>query len=451
MITQLFLQNFRCFHQHQETRLAPLTFLVGNNSTGKTSFLALIRALWDLAYSNRMPDFKEDPYDLGSFDEIAHHRGAKGGRADSFNMGFLEKTKKSSRTFNFTFGKRGSYPVLTQRRLTQGNAWSDETFGANGKPYVIRVGTKNGSWIGKDHEESTSSLVADRLPLPVSRLTLSRTGRFRGDNQFFQPLDGSPDMALHDLEQLHRLGTAVSLRHVRARPIASAPVRSKPRRTYDPARSIADPEGDYIPMFLAEVFLRSQDDWKELKQALEEFGQVSGLFDEIRIKPLGRSDSDPFQIQIRKFGKSGRQLKGPHRNLRDVGYGVSQVLPVITELLREHTGVPSPSLFLLQQPEVHLHPSAQAALGSLFSKIASASRQVVVETHSDYMIDRVRIDVRDGETHLRPEDISILYFEQSGLEVNIHSLQIDGEGNILDLPAGYRHFFLEETKRTLRI
>ena len=159
-------------------------------------------------------------------------------------------------------------------------------------------------------------------------------------------------MAPSDIKQLSQLGGSVSLRHMRRRPVASAPVRSKPRRTYDPARSLEDPEGDYIPMFLAEVFLRSQDAWVELKQALEEFGQVSGLFDEIRIKPLGRSDSDPFQIQIRKFGKSGRTRKGPHRNLRDVGYGVSQVLPVVTELLRENASVSAPSLFLLpQQPE----------------------------------------------------------------------------------------------------
>ena len=63
------------------------------------------------------------------------------------------------------------------------------------------------------------------------------------------------------------------------------------------------------------------------------------------------------------------------RNLIDVGYGVSQVLPVITELLRSE----APPLFLLQQPEVHLHPSAQAALGSLFCQIAGKERQIIVE------------------------------------------------------------------------
>ena len=61
------LENYRCFREKQTARLAPLTLLVGNNSTGKTSFLALIRALWDAAFRNEAPDFREEPYDLGTF------------------------------------------------------------------------------------------------------------------------------------------------------------------------------------------------------------------------------------------------------------------------------------------------------------------------------------------------------------------------------------------------
>ena len=67
------LQNFRCFRDQQVARLAPLTLLVGENSTGKTSFMAMIRVLWDIMFQNQIPNFKEAPYDLGSFDEIARH------------------------------------------------------------------------------------------------------------------------------------------------------------------------------------------------------------------------------------------------------------------------------------------------------------------------------------------------------------------------------------------
>lgn len=67
---EITLKNFRCFREEQTARLAPLTLLVGENSTGKTSFVAMIRALWDVAYGRRAPNFKEEPYDLGSFDEL---------------------------------------------------------------------------------------------------------------------------------------------------------------------------------------------------------------------------------------------------------------------------------------------------------------------------------------------------------------------------------------------
>ena len=89
------LENFRCFGEKQTVRLAPLTLLVGENSTGKTSFLALIRALWDMAYASRVPDFKEPPWDLGSYDEVAHHRGARGGRADTIVAGFTLRRGRS--------------------------------------------------------------------------------------------------------------------------------------------------------------------------------------------------------------------------------------------------------------------------------------------------------------------------------------------------------------------
>ena len=197
-----------------------------------------------------------------------------------------------------------------------------------------------------------------------------------------------------------------------------------------------------MPMYLADVFTQSKSEWARLKEGLERFGKEAGLFDEIFIRRKGQRDNEPFQIHFRKLGS---KLKGPSRNLIDIGYGVSQVLPVITELLRPDAA----PLFLLQQPEIHLHPSAQAALGSLFCQIASRERQLIVETHSDHLLDRVRMDVRDGRGALKPEDVSILFFERNELDVHIHSLRIDGEGNVLNAPDSYRRFFMEETARSL--
>ncbi len=258
-----------------------------------------------------------------------------------------------------------------------------------------------------------------------------------------EPLDHSPDITDDDLTEVEQIQCgSYMMRLRRPAPYASAPVRSKPRRTYDPSRAVPDPEGDHIPMYLANMYFRNSKEWARLKCALEEFGRASGLFDEIGIKRLGKRESEPFQLQIRKCGT---RLKGPPRNMIDVGYGVSQVLPVMTELLRRD----APPMFLLQQPEVHLHPSAQAALGSLFCEIASPGRQLVVETHSDHLLDRVRMDVRDSRGKLTPDGVSILYFERNDLDVCIHSLKLDEEGNIVNVPEGYRRFFMEETRRSL--
>ncbi len=443
------LKDFRCFRKEQTARLAPLTLLVGENSTGKTSFLAMIRVLWDIVSEYPVVDFKKEPYDLGSFDEIAHYRGGRGGRADSFEAGFEATPGRRGvmglrSDVTFIKIKNGSVPVLGTIRFARENVWLK--IHRKGKHWEKSFGTPRGGW--RILDEENRSLEWDNEPIwrfyiyfAFRRLSdVNREPRIK-----LTPLEGSgppTDEDLKLIEQLAEMASGMAFRYPDERLYASAPVRSKPRRTYDPSRTTPDAEGDYIPMYLANLCYHHPERWNKLKKALEEFGKQAGIFDEIDIRRLGKRDSEPFQVQVRK---SGRRLKGPLRNLIDVGYGVSQVLPVITELLQENTA----RMFLLQQPEVHLHPSAQAALGSLFCRVAGEERQLIVETHSDHLLDRVRMDVRDGEANLKPEDVSILFFERDGLDVSIHSLRLDDEGNVLDAPDTYRKFFMEETSRSL--
>ncbi|MDE0428781.1 MAG: AAA family ATPase [Caldilineaceae bacterium] len=446
------LKNYRCFREDQTARLAPLTLLVGENSTGKTSFLAIIRALWEFANDFRVPDFKEEPYDLGSFDEIAHFRGGRGGRAETFIAGISttrSNLPKGTSTplpqkFDVTFGKVGTVPFPVGRQYAFGDTRIEDHFEEDIEEnhiYVLRVKTPRGRW-EKRVSRGVRFSFQDRMAPPHLHFSSPfNPGNNREGDPEFEPLNGSPSFGSEDYESLQEFPW-FDLSYSGVRPFASAPVRSRPRRTYDPSRPTRDPEGDYVPMYLADVFTRRENRWAELRRRLQEFGKASGLFDEIFIKRLGGRDSEPFQLQIRK---SGSKLKGPLRNLIDVGYGVSQALLVITELLRPD----APPLFLLQQPEVHLHPSAQAALGSLFCQIANRERQIIVETHSDNLIDRVRMDVRDGEGSLKPEDVSILFFERDGLDVRIHSLEVDDAGNVINAPDSYRSFFMEETTRSL--
>ncbi len=466
-MNEIRVRGFRCFRDEQKARLAPLTLLVGENSTGKTSFLALIRALWDIGYLQELPDFKEAPYDLGSFDEIAHHRGARGSRETTFEAGFTAQVPDTGRprrrqaatsverSFDFAFARDRNQPALSRQRISQGDLFIE----LDVQEAHLIAGTAAGRWSHGLRRQIRLSRQLDerRLLFPWRFLLgdfLSDTRSKRSPTLFSESendgpetgwtrLEGAETPSEEDGQHLYQLARGALPQVRRRRPYASAPVRSRPRRTYDPSRVTSDPEGEAVPMYLADAFHRGDRKWAALHDALEDFGRDSGLFDEMRVRRLGKTSSEPFQIQVRKSGT--RRLKGPWRNLTDMGYGVSQVLPVLTEVLRAD----APGMFLLQQPEVHLHPSAQAALGSLFCAVAARGKQLIVETHGDHLIDRVRMDVRDGRKGLKPDQVSILYFERKELEVGIHSLRIDKDGNILNAPPGYRRFFMEETNRSI--
>ena len=408
----------------------------------------MLRALWDIAYRRQDPDFKEEPYDLGSFDEIAHHRGGRGGKADTFEIGCetTDNMEQHVLRLAISFGERGTAPHIMKKRLSNKDdtAWIEYIFNEE-QNWRLCFGTKKGVWEIKPQGNSLLLSIDEIRTFSMLR-RLNYWGRSGKDRRNFLDLisiRGPKKPSPQDWDLIEVIGEAEwGLFHRSEQPYTSAPVRSKPHRTYDPSRLMRDPEGHYIPMYLANVHYRNKAQWKELKGALERFGKESGLFDEISIKSLGKRESEPFQVQIRRFGN---KTKGPLRNLIDVGYGVSQALPVITELL----GDDASPMMLLQQPEVHLHPSAQAALGSLFCQIARPKRRLVIETHSDHLLDRVRMDVRDGVGNLKPEDVSILFFEKRDLDTRIHPIRVDEKGNVLDAPSSYRRFFMDEVSRSI--
>ena len=97
----------------------------------------------------------------------------------------------------------------------------------------------------------------------------------------------------------------------------------------------------------------------------------------------------------------------------------------------------------MQQPEVHLHPRAQAALGSFFSELtAHEDRIIVMETHSDYLVDRVRQEVAKGT--IAADRVLIVFFHKPQLETIVYPINVDSHGNVEDAPPEYRDFFLKE-------
>ena len=459
------VSDFRCFGTEQTARLAPITLLVGENSTGKTSLMAMVRALWDVVYGDRVPDFKEAPFDLGSFNEIVHSGGDSEGRAESFEAGFQVDAREREGIeepflASVVFGEQTAVSVPVTRRISRSSCSVSQSFNQEGIQSLM-VSTRRGTWRIREKIDDDDHFHQDRtvdVIRPIDHVHWFLRNYSPEEEHSYvtvRRIKKSPRLAKSDSRQVHGLvhgpDSAFMMRrdptYSSMRPYAGAPTRSRPRRTYDPAQVKPDAEGDTVPTHLASLAFHAPSAWEDLKVKLENFGRSSGLFDEIKVRQLGDTASDPFQIHVRK---SGDGYQGMFRKLAEMGYGISQVLPVITELLRDGGA----QTMLLQQPEVHLHPSAAAALGTLLCEVAAdreSNRRLLVETHSDFIIDRVRMAVRDGVAGLGPDDVSILYFERLGSGVQIHNLSLDDAGNLLDSPPGYRRFFLGETARFLGV
>jgi predicted ATPase len=111
----------------------------------------------------------------------------------------------------------------------------------------------------------------------------------------------------------------------------------------------------------------------------------------------------------------------------ETGYGLSYILPIITALLIPSR--PEGSVLLIENPEAHLHPKGQTAIGELIALTASTGKQVIVETHSDHLIDGIRIMAKQKK--LRIDDVIFHYFSrkdyESETEVETPLLQNDGK------------------------
>lgn len=415
---EITLRNVRSICDLQSVPLRPLTLLVGENSTGKTTFLAMVAHVNQPIFPSTRPTFNVPPFDLGTYDSIATYKGGRYGRADSFSVGFRDVDRSGERTVVATYCSHRGQPHV--KELTAKGKSGEVTISIiqDSHSAQIALRTEKGEPLELSVDLKQVGPPDEDLPFQyITRLGLS------GWMQKNQRSGLSPDFFLQISQLLSWTGNPV---------LSLAPVRTRPRRTYDEFSEEFDPEGDHIPVLLARLWEEgSEPSRAALVDALNEFGTSSGLYRKIGVRHLGRRPTDPFQILV--------TMAGPPVNIPDVGYGVSQALPVIVQsVLSDKRG-----LLLLQQPEVHLHPRAQAALGSFFARLVTNDRKhLVIETHSDYLLDRVRLEVAQGR--LSPDDVLILFFDKAGIETSIHQITLDKHGNVLGAPSSYRQFFLEE-------
>jgi hypothetical protein len=382
----------------------------------------MISAVFDGLRFPHTPGLNQPPYSLGTFDTIVTYKGGKYGRDKYFTLGF-------------SFGRKGSddfHELTATYASDHGNvvltAFRAETSRANLELTVSKaqIQGKIVVWDEGRHEHEEFEIAAEfqrEAPESTPDLTYHIMEAFM-ERAFSRERKTTFQMGTRSIFEL--------LRPPYASCFSFGPIRSKPRRTYDEFSEEYSPEGDHIPTLLSRLLSEpASDETKVVQSALSEFGAESGLFETIRVKKLGNKAGDPFQIRV--------AIKGPAFNLTDVGYGVSQALPLVVQsVLKTRSKV-----LLMQQPEVHLHPKAQAALGSFFATLVEHDDRIfVLETHSDYLVDRVRQEV--AKKNIAPDKVMILFFNKPQQSTKVHPITLDSEGNVQNAPPAYRRFFLDE-------
>ncbi len=446
-LREFILENVRCFQGEQRADIRPITLLVGENSTGKTSFLGSYRVLCQaIDHKNPFrisapfvistlgpPDFNVEPFQMGAFRDIVRAKSGKSNEIDEFVLGCSVKNESKKYDILLTFVENGSEPTISSFCFR----FSSKSY-MNIKPEKGTLEIPNCTIKLNDSFDPSLAFhllyylfqVPDFKDLAVALEISKQDAKMLGEflQKEFTIKSGSNKNKGRFIDLVPPLGQVKSI----------APLRSKPKRTYDPITESPTSEGEHIPMLMMRLLRTKDIGWDVLHDALVKFGRQSGLFSEIKIKSHGKQINDPFQLQV-------RVRAGPQSNIMDVGYGINQILPILVEIMHSDS-----TTFLLQQPEVHLHPRGQAEFSTFLAESVSQKKHsFLIETHSDYIIDRVRISVRDKI--IKPDDVSILYFDpkKRGGAVTIHNIKVDGQGNLENAPPSYREFFMRETDNLL--
>ncbi|SDO39021.1 AAA domain-containing protein, putative AbiEii toxin, Type IV TA system [Lutimaribacter pacificus] len=444
MTFDLSLKDFRGFHNQGYVPVRPITILVGENSAGKTSFLAGMKYVQDFLSNRAEPSFNSDPFQLGTFDQISHFRGGRGGRASQFSISLrqnmqMRKSRSTDLSGNYSvelklfFNSVDSHAAVVKASISTGRAGLEASIVSDGIQ-IAHVGENNERHVLD--EPSFAPVVAKvefarYWPFLIRDLKFRLRHRTEGQSDFLSSIENEISMLSDLAESL--------VRRTRGVIEATSAIRTRPQRTYTPGTEREDGEGSHVPYEIAKRYRargQNKDEWSSIRGTIEDFGKQSGMFKEISVKSFGQTASDPFQLQF----SSG----GPKMNLVDLGYGASQVLPILYSIATGQRG----GYFLVQQPEVHLHPQAQAALGQFI--VDSQQRtglQFVLETHSDFIVDRVRRAIANKQ--LRQEDVSILFFERDRLENKITEIELDELGEPVNPPETYRSFFIGEQMKIL--
>lgn len=222
-----------------------------------------------------------------------------------------------------------------------------------------------------------------------------------------------------------------------------APIRAKPERVNVRMTRQYSPDGDHIPSIIRRAYGEQNDLVLQgrLADAVENYGRESHLFEKIKVKEYGIGHATPFEVRITSNNTENK--------IANVGYGVSQALPVIIQVAAS----PNEEYFIIQQPEVHLHPRAQAAFGEFFFDMATKrGHNFLIETHSDFLIDRFRLQLSKSRSKKKPSTLILFFHKTEKGNNTVTFIQVSKDGSYVNnLPENYKSFFFKEELNLLGI
>lgn len=427
MLTSLELRNFKTWRNSGNVKLAPVTLLLGANSTGKSS---LIQSLLLLKQTIASPD-RSIHLNLGG-DEVN----------DYFNFGRFDDilTKKSDlREFEISFGfSREQLPA--QQKMVGGTPIEEGKFRAiyamasSGAPVVQQCLwiTSCRSYRAVRKEKGAYSIFVDNESLP------------RGKSRSYAP-ERSISMPAEAIKALGAEGgfledLSLAIRREIEGIAYLGPLRRRPERDYVwnktmPGDLGVDGNGAINALF-ASNFFQEKGANGDIIGGVSRFLKRMGIADKVEVRQLGHSTR--YEIVVHRDGVAA--------NLRDVGIGVSQVLPVLTLAFFASPG----TTILLEEPEIHLHPLAQSVLAELFVEVSRKRKvQFIVETHSEHLFRRMQTLV--AREKAKPKDCQLYFVKRKGADAELTRLELDDFGRLTNWPEKFFGDALGETREQARL
>jgi predicted ATPase len=425
MISDLELTNFRAF-KAEKFKFSRLNIFVGPNNSGKSSALSALNVL---AQSLSAASFDGGPIILnGQFDELGTFKDlVHGGRANTpVRMSFSIEDFRYE--FELKYRAQRREVDLSKFKLTHKKKPLYEYTSSKNK-YEVRLNGVKVEDLGFGFKKMRPVLTGF-IPSPQEFIRYQRTLRLSNNSEMSEKGTDFLRSIERKIFQFRRL----TLNEFRNYDTLGA-FREMPKRTYLFSGETASKIGRFgqntITMLASDSSKRGAEQLGFVEE-ISRWMQATEISDGIRVKHL---TDRHFELVVR--GKDGSD-----HNICDVGFGCSQVLPVLVAGIDLRYKAENPSslnrnpTLVVQEPEIHLHPNAQAALGSFFASLSTLKGQVFLETHSDNLVLRVARHVAAGD--INSEDVSIFYVKDANGKKRVTPIDISGDGSFVpDWPGGF--------------